>query len=129
MNIEELAKFAVDAGLRVHRDLGPGLFESVYEGVLASVLERKGLKVQRQLPISFTYEGVDFDEAFRADLLLNERLLVEIKSTEKASPIHAKQVLTYLRVMKLPLGLLMNFGQETFVAGLKRVANNHNDRS
>lgn len=126
MKLEEIATIAVDSGLKIHRELGPGLFESVYEGVLASVLERKGLKVQRQLPISFTYEGVAFDEAFRADLFVEGRLLIEIKSTEKLSPIHAKQVLTYLRVMGLPLGLLMNFGQETFIAGLKRVANNHN---
>lgn len=126
MDVENIATQAVDAGLRIHRDLGPGLYESVYEGVLASVLERKGFRVQRQLPISFSYEGVAFDEAFRADILVQGRLLIELKSTEKMAPIHAKQLLTYLRIMDLPLGLLMNFGQETFAAGLKRVANNHN---
>jgi GxxExxY protein len=129
MDIESIAKAAVDAGLRVHRDIGPGLYESVYESILASVLTRQGLKVQRQLPVSFTYDGAFFEEAFRADLVVQERLVIEIKSTEHIVPAHTKQLLTYLRILNQPLGLLMNFGQATFKEGLKRVANGYSGPS
>jgi iron complex transport system substrate-binding protein len=126
MDIEELAREAVGAGFRIHKELGPGLFESVYEILMANSLERRGIRVARQTPVPLEFDGVKFDEAFRIDLLLEDRLLIEIKSTEKIAHVHAKQALTYLRVMKLPLGLLMNFGQGTFKEGVQRIVNSHN---
>lgn len=127
LDIEDVARIAVDCGLRIHRDLGPGLLESVYEVVLANALERNGLSVERQKPISFRYADVVFNEGFRADLLVEARLIIEVKSVERLAPVHGKQLLTYLRLAAQPLGLLMNFGAETFKDGCKRVVNNHTD--
>jgi iron complex transport system substrate-binding protein len=126
-NVEESARIAVDCGLRIHRDLGPGLLESVYEAVLANGLQRNGLSVERQKPISFRYDGVRFDEGFRADLMVEDSLIIELKSVERLAPVHGKQLLTYLRLTGQPLGLLMNFGAETFKEGCKRIVNNHTD--
>ena len=128
-DIGELARIAIDTGLGVHRALGPGLFESVYEAVLALELSRAGLSVVRQAPINLHFDGVLLGEAFRADLLVEERLVIEVKSIERLSPLHAKQLLTYLRLLDQPLGLLMNFGNETLREGLKRVVNNHGKAS
>lgn len=125
MDIEELASVAVDCGFHLHKGLGPGLLESVYEAVMADQLTRKGLHVVRQAPIPIRYDGVELAEAFRADLLIEGRLLIELKSVERLSPLHGKQVLTYLRLLDMPLGLLINFGGETFKEGVKRVVNNH----
>jgi GxxExxY protein len=124
VEIERLATIAVDCGFRVHRALGPGLLESVYEAVLAYNLARRGLMVERQKPVPIRLEGVSLDEGFRADLLVEGALLIELKSVERTVPVQGKQVLTYLRLMDLPLGLLMNFGAATFKEGIKRVANN-----
>lgn len=126
-DIEELARLAVDCGFKLHKELGPGLLESVYETVLAASLERIGLKVDRQRPIMIEYDGAVLGEGFRADLLVEGQLIIEIKSLEKLAPVHGKQLLTYLRLAKQPLGLLMNFGGETFREGVKRVVNNHQD--
>jgi GxxExxY protein len=123
--IEELARLAIDAGFHIHRELGPGLFESVYEALLALKLGEAGLSVQRQVPISIDYEGVSLGEGFRADLLVENKLILEIKSIERLSPLHTKQLLTYLRLLQQPLGLLMNFGGMTFREGVKRVVNEH----
>jgi len=122
-DIERLAHLAVDAGFHLHRDLGPGLLESVYETLLAMRLEKRGIKVDRQKPIAIVYDGVHFRGAFTADLLLDDQLLIELKSVERFSPAHVKQVLTYVRLMDLPLGLLMNFGTASFREGVRRVAN------
>jgi len=118
-DLEALARLSVDCGYRLHRDFGPGLLESVYEALLAEYLQDAGLSVARQVRVPVTYKDKVLEEAFRADLL------IELKSVERISPVHAKQVLTYLRLMRLPLGLLMNFGQATFKEGLKRVANDY----
>ena len=126
-DIEELARLAIGCGFRIHRELGPGLLESVYEAILAANLARTGLVVDRQKPINFEYDGVVFSEGFRADLLVEGRLIIELKSIERIAPVHAKQLLTYLRLARQPLGLLMNFGGETFREGVKRVVNNHTD--
>jgi GxxExxY protein len=123
MDVETLAKVAVDCGFRIHEGLGPGLLESVYEAALAQSLSRCGLSVQRQKPVSIRFEGIVIDEGFRADLVVEGGLLIELKSVEHAAPVHGKQVLTYLRLMNLPLGLLMNFGAATFKEGVKRVIN------
>ncbi len=127
MNVDALAREAVDCGLKVHKDIGPGLFESVYETVMADLLMRRGFSVKRQVCVKFEYEGRMFEEAFRVDLLVEDLLVIEIKSTEKIALVHAKQLLTYLRIMKLPVGLLMNFGQARFIDGLQRIANRHID--
>ena len=124
---EECARIAIDSGLRIHRDLGPGLLESVYEAVLAEALRQKSLAVKRQKPISFHYGGTLFNEGFRADLVVEDKLIIELKSVERLAPVHGKQLLTYLRLCELPLGLLMNFGAETFKEGCKRVVNKHID--
>ena len=125
MDIEELATIAVDCGFHLHKGLGPGLLESVYEAVMADQLTRRGLHVVRQAPIPVRYDGIQLSEGFRADLLIEGRLLVELKSVERLSPLHGKQVLTYLRLLQMPLGLLINFGGETFKEGVKRIVNNH----
>lgn len=125
--VEELAAAAVDCGFHIHKELGPGLLESVYEAVLAPALLQKGFAVARQQPVPISFQGLVFSDAFRADLIVENRLVIEVKSVERNAPVHAKQLLTYLRLMKQPLGLLMNFGLETFRDGVKRVANNHNN--
>ncbi len=126
-SIEELSTEVVDAAYHLHVGLGPGLLESVYEVVLSKELERRGLRVERQKPIPIVYAGLHFDEGFRADLLVDGRLLVELKSVEAIHPVHGKQVLTYLRLLNLPLGLLINFGAPTFKEGIRRIVNNHTD--
>lgn len=127
MNVEQVSSVVVDTAYHLHRDLGPGLLESVYETVLARMLERRGLQVERQKSVTFDFEGMHFDDGLRVDLLVDGCLVVELKSVEKTAPVHAKQVLTYLRVMQLPLGLLINFGAGTFKEGVKRIANNHTE--
>ena len=123
MDIEELARLAIDCGFRIHKKLGPGLLESVYEAVLAASLQRSGLFVERQKPITIQFDGLVIADGFRADLIVESRLIIEVKSVERTAPVHAKQLLTYLKLTEQPLGLLMNFGCETFRDGMKRVVN------
>lgn len=122
-DVEELARVAVDAAYHLHRGLGPGLLESVYEAVLEEQLKRRGLKVDRQKPINIEFDGIRLIDAFRADLVVEDKLLLELKSIDRLAPVHAKQVLTYLRLMNLPLGLLINFNTGTFREGIKRLIN------
>lgn len=124
-DLEDLARIAVDCGFQIHSSLGPGLLESVYEVILADSLAERGLSVQRQKPIPIHFNGLYFDEGFKADLLVENRLLIELKSTERLLAVHGRQVLTYLKLLDLPLGLLMNFGCATFKEGVKRVVNNY----
>ena len=123
--LEELARIVIDCGFRLHCDLGPGLLESAYEALIAAVLERRGIKVARQVSMPLRHDGIVIDNAFKIDLLIENRLIVELKSIERLGPVHGKQVLTYLRLANLPLGLLMNFGQATFKDGLRRIANDY----
>jgi GxxExxY protein len=123
MDENEVAKVVVDAALKVHTTLGPGLLESVYEVVLTHELTRRGLEVRRQVPISIRYEGLVVEEAFRADLIVEGLVIVEIKSTEASPAVHKKQVLTYLRLSGLRLGLLINFGAPLLKDGLTRLVN------
>ncbi len=111
----------MDCGYRLHLEAGPGLLESVYEVVLAKMLEQKGLRVRRQVPVPIQLMDLHFDEGFRADILVEDTLLLELKSVEKLLPVHSKQVLTYLRLLNLPLGLLINFGAPTFKEGCHRI--------
>ena len=125
-SLEELASIAVDCGFHIHKDLGPGLLESVYEAVLAEALSQRGLGIARQQSVPISFRGITLPVAFRADIVIENSLVIEVKSVERNAPVHAKQLLTYLRLMKQPLGLLMNFGCETFRDGVKRVVNGHN---
>lgn len=125
--LENLVKIAVDCGYKLHEALGPGLLESVYEVCLFKSLTDRGLFVERQKPIPIRFNGIVLEEAFRADILVERELLIELKSTEQYAPVHAKQVITYLRLMDLRLGLLMNFGAHTFKEGMRRLANSYND--
>lgn len=122
--LDEITGAIVDSALKMHIELGPGLLESVYEIVLARALERRGFRVERQKAIRFGYDGMTFDEGFRTDLLVEGRVVVELKSVEKLAPVHSKQVLTYLRLTNLPVGLLINFGAATLKEGLHRIVNN-----
>ena len=120
----EIAREIVDAALILHKRLGPGLLESVYEVVLAHELKRRGLEVQRQMVIPIEYEGIKFDEGFRADLMVAGKVIVELKSVETVLPVHKKQVLTYLRLSDKKLGLLINFGAVLIKDGISRIVNN-----
>ncbi len=123
--VDELTSIVINSGLALHQQVGPGLLESVYEQVLADRLMSIGLRVERQQPVSIVIDGKTYAEAFRYDLLIDGLLLIELKSIEKLGPIHLKQTLTYIRLMNLPIGLLLNFGSETFKQGIRRITNNH----
>jgi iron complex transport system substrate-binding protein len=123
--LDDITAEIIDAAYKLHLGLGPGLLESVYELILAKELERRGLAVERQKAVSFLYDGMRFDEAFRVDILVEGAVVVELKSVEKTAPVHSKQVLTYLRLLQLQVGLLINFGSVTLKEGLHRVVNKH----
>jgi len=122
---DEITGIIIDAALRIHSQLGPGMLESVYEAILATSIEKRGLTVQRQLPVSFEFEGTRYEDVCRVDLLVENRVVVELKSVERLAAVHGKQVLTYLRLLGLPVGLLINFGAATLKDGLQRVVNSH----
>jgi len=124
-SIDEMSGDVVNAAIRIHRELGPGLLESVYETVLAAFLERSGYKVDRQVPVDIVFDGMSFPAAFRIDLLVEDQLVVEIKSVENFSRAHAKQLLTYLRLTRQPVGLLLNFSHETMKEGIRRLVNDY----
>lgn len=123
--IDTITSDVVGEAIKIHRELGPGLLESVYELVLAAALLRKGYRVQRQVPVPITYDGLEIDVAFRIDLLVEGCLILEIKAVEKLGKVHAKQLLTYLRLMKQPVGLLLNFSGETMKQGIRRMVNDY----
>jgi GxxExxY protein len=127
MNENQIAKEVVDAAIKVHSKLGPGLLESVYEVVLARELERRGWRVERQVPIPIEYEGMDFDEGFRADIVVEGKVILELKSVEQLAKVHAKQLFTYLKLADKRLGLLLNFGCDLMKEGIKRIANGMTD--
>jgi GxxExxY protein len=124
-DIEVVSGDVVDVALRLHRDLGPGLLESVYEMVLAGRLEQMGYAVVRQKPVNIEFEGMRFEAAFKLDLFVDGRLIVEVKSVERLTGVHGKQLLTYLRLTRQPVGLLINFGGETLKEGLRRIVNDY----
>lgn len=127
MTENELAKIVVDAAYRIHVKLGPGLLESVYEVVLAHELRKLELQVDRQVPISIAYDNMAFDEGFRADLLVENKLLIELKSVEQVKLVHKKQVLSYLKLAGFRLGLLINFGEAFIRDGIERIVNGLDD--
>jgi GxxExxY protein len=117
----EIADRVMDAAFQIHRELGPGLLESVYEVVLARKLTDTGLVVERQVPVPIQFQGILFDEGFRADLFVEQKVIIELKSVERLQPVHSKQLLTYLRLAGCCLGLLINFGENLMKDGFKRV--------
>lgn len=123
-DLEEIASDVIDVSLKLHRELGPGLLESVYEAILAGKLTQMGYVALRQQPVNIEFDGLRFDAAFRIDILVESMLLIEIKSVERLNGAHSKQLLTYLRLTKQPLGLLINFGGETLKEG-QRVVNDY----
>ena len=124
-SIDRVSGAVVDECIGIHRELGPGLLESVYEAVLAAALSRRGLKVDRQMPVDINYDGLSLPAAFRIDLLVENALILEIKSVERLSNLHAKHLLTYLRLTGTEVGLVLNFSGETMKEGIRRVVNNH----
>ena len=121
--LEQIAKDVVDAAIKLHIALGPGLLESVYSVLLAKKLTERGYRVEREKDIPIIFEGVRFEVGFRADLVISECFIVELKSVETLAPVHAKQLLTYLKLSNMRLGLLINYGEELLKNGIKRIAN------
>ena len=124
MNENELSRVIVDAAFKIHTTLGPGLLESVYEAVLAYELEHRGLTIIRQQAIPVIYDQVKLELGFRADIIVNNKVVLEVKSAETIAPVHAKQLRTYLKLMDLKLGLLINFNVNLIKEGITRVVNN-----
>ena len=125
MHIDEMSAIVVDEAIAIHRELGPGLFEIVYEAILAGRLAARGLKIMRQVPVPLVFDGQSFEAAFRIDILVEDTLVLEIKAAEQLSKAHAKQLLTYLRILKQPVGLLLNFSGATMKEGIRRMVNDH----
>jgi GxxExxY protein len=123
MTENEVAKIIVDCAYKVHTALGPGLLESVYEAALAYELGKRGLDLERQKPLPVVYENVRLEDGFRADLVVSDLVIVELKSVEQIAPVHKKQLLTYLRLADRRLGLLINFGVAMIKNGISRVVN------
>jgi len=121
---DEIAKMIVQSALDLHRELGPGLLESVYEAIFANLLREQGVEVERQVPIPIRFRGMSFDEGFRADLIVGKLVLVELKSIATLASVHRKQVITYLRLSNLKLGILINFGGELLKGNIERLVNN-----
>jgi GxxExxY protein len=125
MNENEIGTIVVDCAVKLHKSLGPGLFEIVYETVMAHQLAKVGLSIQRQVPVPIHFEGLVFDEGFRADIIVNDLVILELKSVEKIHAVHKKQLLTYLKLTNLKVGYLLNFGDELMKNGITRVINGH----
>jgi len=123
--IDELSAIVIAEAIAIHWEFGPGLFESVYESVLAGRLRKRGLTVERQVQVKAVFDGETYDPAFKIDILVEQRLVLEIKAVEKLSKAHAKQVLTYLRLLRQPVGLLLNFSEETMKDGIRRIVNGY----
>jgi GxxExxY protein len=123
MTENEIGTIIVDSALTVHRELGPGLLESVYEVILAYELQQRGFNVQRQVPVAIEYRGMKFDAAFRADIVVENKVIIELKSVEQVSQAHKKQLQTYLRLTGCKLGFVLNFGEALMKRGITRAVN------
>jgi GxxExxY protein len=123
MTENQIGTIVVEAAIAVHRELGPGLLETVYEVVFARELQDRGLKVDRQVPVAIAYKDIKFDEGFRADIIVEGQVIVELKSVERVIPAHKKQVQTYLRLTGCKLGYLLNFGEALLKDGVTRCVN------
>lgn len=123
MHENEIGDVVVATAIRIHQKMGPGLLESVYESILARQLRKQGLAVQRQVMVPIEFDGETFDEGFRADLIVEDKVILELKSVEQIHPSHKKQVLTYIRLTNRKLGYLLNFGEALMKDGITRVIN------
>ena len=123
MRENEIGTIVIDTAIAVHQELGPGLLETVYEVILAGELQSKGLKVGRQVSVPVVFKGIRFDEGFRADLIMDQKVIVELKSVERVTAAHKKQVQTYLRLTGCKLGYLLNFGEALMKSGITRCVN------
>ncbi len=123
MTENEIGKIVVDAAIAIHRALGSSLYEIVYEVVLTHELKKHGLNIERQVPVSIEYDGIKFEEGFRADIIIENKVILELKSVESVSKAHKKQVLTYLRLTGYKLGYLLNFGEDLMKNGITRIIN------
>mgnify|MGYP001262111310 CR=1 FL=1 len=128
MTGNDLTGTIIDAAMHIHRTLGPGLLESVYSAILAYELKKRGLRVASEVPIPLHWDGLTFDVGFRADLIVEDQVVVELKSVEKTAAVHKKQLLTYLRVTNKRLGLLINFGEAILKDGISRVINGYDEK-
>lgn len=127
MTHNEITAVIIDTAIEIHRKLGPGLLESVYRRVLAYELSKRGLDIVEEMPIAVDWEEVHLDLGFRADLLVNQMVLVELKSCEAIHPVYKKQLLTHLRLTNKQVGLLINFGEELLKKGIHRIVNNYSE--
>ncbi len=127
MTENEIGKIVVDTAVHLHQELGPGLLESVYESVLSRLLAKRELRVRRQASIPIEFNGESFDEGFRADIVIEEKVILELKSVEKLNPVHKKQLLTYLKLTGMKLGFVLNFGEELMKTGIVRIINGYLD--
>ena len=125
MEINDITSIIIEESIKIHTDLGPGLFESVYEEILYYRLTKRGINVQKQVAVPVYYEEVKMDVGFRADLIVESKVVVEIKSIEAVAPVHHKQLLTYLKLTGLKVGLLINFNEALLKDGIKRIVNNY----
>ncbi|MBF0234858.1 MAG: GxxExxY protein [Desulfamplus sp.] len=123
MNENEIGTIIIETAINIHKGIGPGLLESVYETILSKKLTDKGLNIKRQVAIPIKFEGIQFDEGFRADIIANDKVIIEIKSIEKLSNVHKKQLLTYLKLSNFKLGYLINFNEELLKNGISRIIN------
>jgi GxxExxY protein len=123
--LERIARTVIDIGFEIHRELGPGLLESAYEALLEAGLLHYGHRVRRQVKLPMQFRGVVVDNAYKIDLMVDDCFIIEVKSIERLAPVHGKQLLTYLRLADIKLGLLINFGQATFKGAFRRVANDY----
>jgi GxxExxY protein len=124
MDENQISKIIVDKCFKIHKNLGPGLFESVYEEVLSYELEKENIKVIRQVPLPVIYESIKLDIGFRVDLIVEQKVIIELKSIEAILPVHKKQILTYLKLSNIKLGLLVNFNVDLIKNGIFRIVNN-----
>jgi len=123
MTENEIGTIVIESAIRVHQELGPGLLETVYEVALAHEIQSRGLKVQRQIPIPVVYRGITFQEGFRADIIVEDKVILELKSVESVSKAHKKQTLTYLKLANMKLGYLLNFSEALMKDGITRIVN------
>jgi GxxExxY protein len=128
MTENEIGTIILDAAVYIHRQLGPGLLESVYEAILAKEIEKRGLKAQRQVPVPIEFDGIKFEEGFRADIIVENKVIIELKSVENINPAHKKQIQTYLKLTGLKLGYLLNFGEAYMKDGITRAVNGLNEQ-
>lgn len=126
MNEDDIGTIVVKTAIVIHRQLGPGLLETVYEAILAQELKKQALIVERQVPVTIEYGDTKFEEGFRADLIIDHKVILELKSVETTNNIHKKQLLTYLRLTGLRVGYLLNFGEELMRTGITRIINGFN---